>query len=75
MPVFEYLCQDCGERNDILLKNREESPRCACGSLNLKKQYSAFSVRQTASGAAGGCEEGRCSLQRPSCASGLCGLH
>ncbi len=75
MPIFEYICQDCGQKNEILLKSREQSPVCSCGSHNLKKQLSAFAVSESSSGAVGGCADGSCGLQRPSCSSGMCGLN
>ncbi len=44
MPLFDYLCQDCGELKEILVTTSYERPQCqACGSSNLKKMLSAHS--------------------------------
>ncbi|NVM21565.1 MAG: zinc ribbon domain-containing protein [Desulfobacterales bacterium] len=42
MPLFEYLCSDCGERSEVLITGSGEQPQCrACGGHNLKKLLSA----------------------------------
>ncbi len=42
MPIYEYHCQNCGERVEILLRAEGETPRCPnCGSLLLRKLFSA----------------------------------
>jgi putative FmdB family regulatory protein len=51
MPLFDYLCRDCGQTSEILVGVQSESPdgsakslvpACsACGSKNLKKLLSA----------------------------------
>ena len=44
MPLFDYLCLDCGERSEVLIAMSSEQPHCqACGSTNLKKLLSAHS--------------------------------
>ena len=44
MPLFDYLCLDCGKSNEILIAGSEEHPQCqACGSGNLKKLLSPHS--------------------------------
>ncbi len=44
MPLFDYLCVDCGEVSEILVADSAEQPRCqACDSENLKKLLSAHS--------------------------------
>ena len=41
MPIFDYLCEDCGEKSEILTTVSNEQPECsACGSKNLKKMIS-----------------------------------
>jgi putative FmdB family regulatory protein len=45
MPIFEYLCLDCGERSEILMVRSGEEPQCpACGARNLRKLLSAPSL-------------------------------
>ncbi len=42
MPLYEYLCKDCGELNEILVTPSSNQPTChACQSANLKKLLSA----------------------------------
>ena len=44
MPIFEYLCEQCGAISEVLVASSNESPACtACGSANLKKLLSATS--------------------------------
>ncbi|WP_124329359.1 FmdB family zinc ribbon protein [Desulfonema ishimotonii] len=44
MPLFEYLCQDCGKICEILIAASDDAPECtACGSTRLKKLLSASS--------------------------------
>lgn len=44
MPLFDYLCLDCGELSEILVTTSGERPQCqACGSWKLKKMISAHS--------------------------------
>jgi len=42
MPVFDYVCEECGARTEILVRG-EHAPECPqCGSQRLVKQASAF---------------------------------
>jgi putative FmdB family regulatory protein len=44
MPIFEYLCLDCGKISEILVVGSDDSLRCnSCNSLHLKKLISAHS--------------------------------
>lgn len=44
MPIFEYLCFDCGERSELLIVRSGEEPQClACGAQNIKKLLSPSS--------------------------------
>lgn len=44
MPLFDYLCLDCGERSELLITRSGEQAQCqACGSNNLNKLLSAHS--------------------------------
>ncbi|MBN2125482.1 MAG: zinc ribbon domain-containing protein [Deltaproteobacteria bacterium] len=45
MPLFDYLCLDCGKQSEILVASSGEAPRCeGCGSGNLRKMLSAPST-------------------------------
>ncbi|MBW2490076.1 MAG: hypothetical protein JRE65_02860 [Deltaproteobacteria bacterium] len=44
MPIFEYLCLDCGKTSEILVFGLDVSPQCRfCKSHQLKKLISAHS--------------------------------
>ena len=41
MPLFDYLCLDCGNHSEILITGSREQPKCqSCKSTNLKKMIS-----------------------------------
>jgi putative FmdB family regulatory protein len=42
MPLFDYLCLDCGRVSELLVFGSAENPVCrVCGSGNLKRMLSA----------------------------------
>ncbi len=44
MPLYDYLCLDCGKTSEILVSDKSSQPRCLdCNSDNLKKLLSAHS--------------------------------
>ncbi|MBU4185986.1 MAG: hypothetical protein KKI12_06400 [Proteobacteria bacterium] len=44
MPLFDYLCLDCGKSSEVLITGSEDKPQChSCGSNNLKKLLAAHS--------------------------------
>ena len=44
MPLFDYLCLNCGEITEILVTASDDQPKCpSCGSVKLKKMMSAHS--------------------------------
>ena len=41
MPIYDFLCSDCGSENEILMALSDDVPVCSkCGSKNLKKKMS-----------------------------------
>jgi len=44
MPIFEYLCRDCGARFEkLVLKPATEKVACpSCGKRKLEQQISSF---------------------------------
>ena len=41
MPIFDYLCIDCGEQSEIIVTSSSDRPACRnCGSVNLEKMIS-----------------------------------
>lgn len=42
MPLYDFLCLNCGQTSEILVAGSAVEPGCpACGSSNLKKLLSA----------------------------------
>jgi putative FmdB family regulatory protein len=64
MPIFEYLCEDCGNKFEKLVR-RSDGVRCpSCGQEHLKQQFSTFSAH------ANGASHSQDAM--PSCSSGMC---
>jgi len=66
MPIYEYLCDDCGTSFEKLVRQPEAAHiDCpSCGHDHVTTQYSTFAAR-----ANGMSKE----AALPSCASGMCG--
>jgi putative FmdB family regulatory protein len=47
MPVYTYVCKDCGEKFDLLMGITSEKPKLKCkrcNSKNVERVLSAFSI-------------------------------
>lgn len=70
MPIFEYKCQQCGHVTEVLQKSRKATKQSCekCGSSDMTKLMSGFSVGQSTPAAPGcdSCEAG------PMCGGGGC---
>ena len=64
MPIFEYLCEDCGSKFEKLVRNADGVHCPSCGQEHLKQQFSTFAAH--ANGASHAQE------MTPSCPSGMC---
>ena len=66
MPIFTYICKDCGQKFDLLIGVNLEKARLKCikcDSKNIEKSLSAFSVGNAGSGdscSTGSCPTGTC---------------
>jgi len=73
MPIYEYLCESCGDKFEKLVRRSEDALEAgcpSCGEKHLAQQYSTFAARggssegssftpaETRSG--GGCPSGMC---------------
>ena len=71
MPIFEYLCQNCGTAFEKLVRAGTEVECPNCGEQKPRQQLSTFAARSGRSAepapAPGGCPAGMC--QNP----GFCG--
>ncbi len=71
MPLYEYLCQDCGKHFDALrsMKDADKPIKCKqCSSEHTTRQLSVFfsqsegrAVAGTSGGGCAGCAGGSCS--------------
>jgi putative FmdB family regulatory protein len=55
MPIFEYLCMECGHRFEKLQKDSSTHPAdCpSCGSAEVRRELSTFSPAGAVSSVAG----------------------
>jgi putative FmdB family regulatory protein len=81
MPIFEYRCENCGNKYDVLHKssvNQKEVTCPKCNSAKSKKLLSTFSasIDGSSSYSSNSCDSGNCDVPSTGgCASGLCGLN
>jgi putative FmdB family regulatory protein len=69
MPIYEYLCESCGNKFEKLVRRADdvlESGCPSCGQKHLKQEYSTFAARAAESGSTSSAEMG-------GCPSGMCG--
>jgi len=62
MPIYTYICKDCGEKFDLLVGVTAEKTEIECKkckSKNVERTMSAFSVG-TSSCSTGTCSTGTC---------------
>jgi putative FmdB family regulatory protein len=72
MPLFEYVCRNCGKPFEKLVNG---APRIACpecASSDVEKKLSSFAVSK-GSAAIPDCSAAGCGFERGGCGSGLCG--
>ena len=81
MPIFEYRCENCGSKYEVLHKSsaHQEEVTCPkCNSTKSKKLLSTFSATfdSSTSYSSNSCASGNCDVpSNGGCASGLCGLN
>ena len=45
MPLYEYLCLDCGAQSEVLMSSASDQPKCkSCDGTNLKKLLSTHAT-------------------------------
>ena len=68
MPLYTYVCNDCGEKFDLLIgviSEKTELKCKKCKSKNIQKTFSSFSV---------GNSGGKSDASGSSCPTGTCPL-
>jgi putative FmdB family regulatory protein len=76
MPLFEFICKDCGKPFEKIVPRYDSEVDCKhCNSVNVEKQLSVFAVAGSSSSSSAGdfaadagC--GRCGAAQP----GMCGM-
>lgn len=56
MPLYEYVCNDCGQPFEKMMRFSElnQSPSCpTCASINTRKQISLFASSGSSSSSSG----------------------
>ena len=75
MPIYEYLCQDCGAKFEKLVRRSADAPETecpSCGQKHLKQEYSTFAAHANGpskSPEMPPCAGGQC------CNPGMCGMN
>ena len=59
MPIFEYVCKDCGHVTEFLVRGSGEPDlRCSeCGSAKLEKKFSTFAAGGSSGRLPPGCSD------------------
>ena len=63
MPIYTYVCKDCGEKFDLLIGVTSEKTelKCKkCNSKNIQKTISTFSVGNKSGFSGSSCPTGTC---------------
>jgi putative FmdB family regulatory protein len=74
MPLYEYLCEECGRHIELLVQG-SQTPECSeCGSKKLAKQFSVPAAHVSGGNSLPirGGDFGGCS--KPGCGPGGCGM-
>jgi putative FmdB family regulatory protein len=68
MPIYSYICKDCGEKFDLFIRSGGKGEKLICkkcGSKNIQKTFSSFSMGSSSSKDSGydsSCPTGTCRL-------------
>lgn len=67
MPLFEYLCPDCGKTFEMIVSGADAQPECRfCGGGDLKRMLSAPAAHSGASRGLPGAGDTGCCGSAPS---------
>jgi putative FmdB family regulatory protein len=66
MPIYEYLCEDCGSKFEKLVRNGDSVACPSCGQDHLKPQLSTFAAHASSGRSKAAASE------MPSCPGGMC---
>ena len=72
MPIYEYICEDCNERFEKIVINKQQEISCPkCSSKKASIQLSVFAT----AGSSSSTPSGRFSGGGGGCCGGGCGCH
>jgi len=75
MPIYEYVCDDCGERYERIVMNQSTAITCPkCASAKHTIQLSVFAAPSNASKSSGG-SAGESASGACGCTPRTCGCH
>ncbi|MBN1472104.1 MAG: zinc ribbon domain-containing protein [Syntrophaceae bacterium] len=66
MPIYSYVCNDCGEKFDLLIGVTSEKPelKCKkCGSKHVEKVFGVFGIKNSSGTSSSACPTGTCPIQ------------
>ncbi len=74
MPIYEYVCDNCGHEFEHLVRGSEQPACPSCGKKRLTKSFSVPAAHTAASNgpACPAREAGACGV--PNCGGGQCGM-
>jgi putative FmdB family regulatory protein len=76
MPIYEYVCDDCGANYERIVMNQKQSITCPkCESAKHTIKLSVFSAHGNGAKAADGSSSGPMSGSGGACCGGSCGCH
>jgi len=76
MPIYEYICEDCGSRYERIVLSQARAVSCPkCASSRGALQLSVFSVRTKSNGASAASDAGASSGGSCACGAGGCGCN
>ena len=68
MPIFEYLCAECGHKFEAIVLGGQKPDCPKCHTAKLEQQLSTFSAHSHASAAPpAGCGQSSCCMNNGGC--------
>ncbi|GAB6183027.1 FmdB family zinc ribbon protein [Thermodesulfovibrio hydrogeniphilus] len=63
MPIYEYVCKNCGENFEVLVFGNKTVTCPKCNSTDISKKFSAFAMKGVQKGNSGcsSCKSSSCS--------------
>ena len=67
MPIYEYVCQDCGEKYEKLIRSTSAKVKLVCPTCGSERSEKALSMFGAIGGAKSGSSAGSFSSSAASC--------